>query len=83
MIVFLVLVSIVELLVILGLAREKQHLRVKLGHVKSELRNLRRDDGRFVDQLIERGRQEVEKLEAHYRRNLPAQQQPNEYRRPK
>jgi hypothetical protein len=41
---------------------------------------LQQDDGRFVDQLIERGRQEVARLEAYYRRNLPEHRRPEDWR---
>lgn len=77
MILFLVLIAIVELLVILGLANEQQNLRSELRRTKCVLRNLQRDDSRFIDQLLERGRREVERLEEHYRRNLPARERPS------
>jgi hypothetical protein len=75
-IIVLVLTVIIELLAIVGMASDRQALRDELGQVRSQLRKLRSDDARFVDQLMERGRHEVERLEAYYRRNLSSHQQP-------
>ncbi|HEX9541909.1 MAG TPA: hypothetical protein VGA04_27410 [Streptosporangiaceae bacterium] len=78
-IVILVLVAIVELLVIAGMAADKKEQRDELARLRNELRELQRDDGRFVDQLMERGRQEVERLEAYYRRNLSPHERPTDF----
>lgn len=88
MIVVLCVIAAAELLVIFwmvasnqGLDSELQRERRTSRGLAAELDALRRDDGRFVDQLVERGRQEIAQLEAYYQQGLPKHQRPDDWRR--
>jgi ABC-type transport system involved in cytochrome bd biosynthesis fused ATPase/permease subunit len=95
-VIIVVIVAIVELLIIADMAADRQSLRdeltrerrlsqritAELACARNYLDALQRDDARFVDQLLERGREEIEQLEEYYQRNLPAHQRPTDFGRP-